>query len=348
MANILTPLDTIIKLVNDIKAQPHTGRRGSSIESAFDKIISNVNDAKNNIIIHLLGNNAEAHNTKNLPQTNTYAKIVQSNNTSRNKIIIPIDTKQPEKELIDSTEKKVISLLNQNNTKATIVNTSSTSKGNYVMKFTNDDNIDEIKDQLSKEFGEDIKVLKPAYPKIKIVSVPSSFDTSNKDEVINSIVSANDSLKNVYDSNNDCMKVIFSYDVNYGKTIILKCSPQIRNTLKILGDKIKIGYKLCPVYDRYHIFQCSKCCKFGHSAKSCKSPDTFCTFCSEEHSFKNCPKIENKEFHKCKNCLQSNNSKYIKSADTHHAFSSECPIKVSKQTFKSQSNKSNNETTIKT
>jgi len=166
--------------------------------------------------------------------------------------------------------------------------------------------------------------------------VPHSFDTLNKMEVIKNIVNANEKLKNIYANNTDSIHFLFSYDVNNGKTIVLKCSPQIRETLKEMNDKIKIGFKICPIYDKHHVFQCSNCCQFGHSAKFCKNNETFCTFCSEKHNFKDCPNKNNADSFKCINCLQSDNKVFNESADSHNAFSSQCPVKSSK--FKSYSN----------
>ena len=56
MATILSPLDNVLELVNELNKGNHTNRRGSSLENAFEKITANINLAKNEIIKHFIDN----------------------------------------------------------------------------------------------------------------------------------------------------------------------------------------------------------------------------------------------------------------------------------------------------
>ena len=139
--------------------------------------------------------------------------------------------------------------------------------------------------------------------------------------------SSNDTLKNEFLLNKDCMEFLSSYNVNGNKTLIIKCSPKVRNLLKNSGDVIKIGHKLCRLYDRHHVYQCSKCCCYGHTIKHCKKDSFCCTFCGEGHSYEQCKIKDNKSLHKCFNCLNSS-ADNNENAHTHNAFYSQCPVKL--------------------
>ena len=97
------------------------------------------------------------------------------------------------------------------------------------------------------EFGEKIKVTKSFFPKIKIVSMLSFFKTTNKTDVISSLIEANKILQEIYSKNHYCLKFLFSYDVHGHQSIILKCSPEIRKAFRDNGDAIKIG-NTCLLY----------------------------------------------------------------------------------------------------
>ena len=69
------------------------------------------------------------------------------------------------------------------------------------------------------------------------------------------------------------------------KTIVFKVSPEIRAYL--ISNKIRISMKLCNVYDRVHVRQCSNCGNFGHTKSSCRA-EALCTYCCEHHLSSKC------------------------------------------------------------
>ena len=54
MPEIISPLDKILTIVAEIKSANASQRRGSNFVDAYDKIVSNVNEAENNIIMQIL------------------------------------------------------------------------------------------------------------------------------------------------------------------------------------------------------------------------------------------------------------------------------------------------------
>jgi len=329
MSILTDPLDKILHVVNDLIQTSHTGRRGSSLDSAFDTIIENVNIAKNNIIAHLLDKKpiqtVNAHDKQHIHSNLSFSNVLQKGPV-KNNIIIPLGEPNPSKEMVANVENKIYNLLEKSNSSATIVKTSTTDKGNFVVNFRGEDNIDAIKSDFTEKFGDKIKIVKAIQPKIQIVSIPTQFNTSNKEEILKNISESNEVIKQELSHDKDCLQYLFSYKAKYYKTVVLKCSPKLRTLLRKSGDAIKLCHKLCKIYDRHHVLQCSNCSKYGHSAQNCKEETSICTFCSEDHHFKKCENKDNKSLHKCYNC--ANSSDYNSQANTHNAFSDTCPIKV--------------------
>lgn len=328
MTNIISPLDNILQTVNELIKTSHTARRGSSLSDAFQSIIDDVNVAKNNIISHFIegGNNNNKNNTQKLDET--YAAAVHNKRMLKNNIIIPVDTKLPDKSKIESFDNKLYKLLSHENSSATVLKTSATDNGNYVINFKSNDCIDNIKDKLSSEFGNNIKIIKPIQPKIKIVGVPNQFNTScAKEEIVNSIIDSNDILRDEFLNNKDCLQFLFSYNTGTSKSIVLKCSANARNMLRNNNDTLKINHKLCKLYDRYHLLQCSKCCKLGHTSKTCKSEELHCTFCAGNHAYSTCPVKDQDNKHQCYNCM-NNTTATPTEVKNHNSFSHKCPIRT--------------------
>jgi len=329
MADIITPLDDIIDIINDLSSANSTNRRGSNLENAYSKILNNVNLAKNSIIKHLF--NKISPNI----ESESYAKITKQNLT--NNIIIPVSDKIPSTETISNIEQRVNNVLQSSD--AYVVKSTATHNGNVVLKVSNHNKLDDLNKNLVSEFGENVKIKTPFDPKIKLTSIPSYFDITNKESIIPRIVEKNLFLKELCDVNPESIQYLFSYNIKGHKTIVLKCSPDVRRTIKRHNDSLNIDCFRCKVYDHFHILQCSKCCKFGHSNKNCKSENSICTFCSKQHSFKDCTLKNNTEAHSCNNCLNSNDSAIKQNAHSHNSFSTSCPIaKLEKSKLISKTN----------
>ena len=195
-----------------------------------------------------------------------------------------------------------------------------------MFKITNTEKVDNLQEKLKNEFGDKIKLKKPIMPKIKIVSIPLQFDTSIKDNIVPQIINQNNALVKAFGENKDSLQFIFARETKGNKSLVLKCSPEIRSILKQQNDRINISHFQCKVYDRIHVVQCSKCCKFGHTKQNCNNPDIICTFCSDKHIFQACPHKQNITKHACHNCLQICEDKTDFQFYNHNAFSEKCPL----------------------
>jgi len=324
MENIITPLDNINDLVKELQKHNNSTRRGSSHDNILENILANVNSAKNNILFFLSDCQKSAP-----PVIQPAAKISEETKSFKQnktqKLIIPLTDHLPNKEQITKAESKIVDIIKQSNIQPTIINTAATENGNIIVKFEKDDNLDSIKEPLKTEFGS-IKMKKPLMPKIKVISVPSYFDTSDKNNIVSYVSEQNPFIKPLLNDENNSFEFLFDYDVNNHKTLIFKCSPNIRSALHKNNDKIKIGFSLCKIYDHIHVARCSKCCRFGHSFKNCKSETFSCMYCAQSHNSKDCPHKNSSENHACTNCSSNKNNNHKQSASTHKTFSYDCPI----------------------
>ena len=85
-------------------------------------------------------------------------------------------------------------------------------------------------------------------------------------------------LQKLYEENKNNLQFLFSYEINGHKSLIFKCSPEIRAILKAQNDCIKIYHFQCKLYNRIHATQCSNCCKHGHAKKIVKIQVVFVHF----------------------------------------------------------------------
>jgi len=327
MCDIITPLDNILDLISDLNTSSHTNRRGSNVENIYAKIASNVRDAKNNIIKHLLGEKKNGP-TKNTQSKATYAQSLNSNGALNN-IIIPVGETKPNYETVADVEKRVNAALGSSN--HTIVKTISTESGKVILKVQDSENTSPLKETLAAEFGNSVKIQKPLLPKIKVVSVPNFFDTNDKPTIVTHILKNNQNLQKIFEKNPEALQFLFSYNVNGHKSLILKCTPEMRVALKEQNDYINIEHFKCKIYDRIHVTQCSNCTKFGHSNKDCKFETPTCTYCSKNHSFKDCPDKNSTDKHSCNNCLKHNDTSIKDGAQSHDSFSKKCPLYFSEK-----------------
>ena len=113
---------------------------------------------------------------------------------------------------------------------------------------------------------------------------------------------------------------------------VFRCSPNIRKRLMDKGDFLYTQYSRCNVYDRYYVYQCFKCQKFGHRSQSCKSNFEVCAKCSGRHKFENCTQTDKPC---CANCKGEGK---LGAELEHWASSRDCPqmaaeiLKVTKLT----------------
>ncbi|XP_069688287.1 uncharacterized protein [Periplaneta americana] len=105
--------------------------------------------------------------------------------------------------------------------------------------------------------------------------------------------------------------------------LVVQVSPNIRRELLAL-QRIKLKWSMCRVEDFTIITRCLKCLGYGHTSKYCNNKQT-CSYCAEEHSWKDC---RNEHNLCCFNCLKANTfiTNNDRKLDTRHtALSKDCP-----------------------
>ena len=103
--------------------------------------------------------------------------------------------------------------------------------------------------------------------------------------------------------------------------VVLKVSKELRQLLLKKGDKLRVGMKRCPVYERFFVKRCFGCQHFGHFHAQCPTPTIFCCAnCAGDHETHKCEPAVTE--HKCVNCLRAGRTEGI----NHPASSLKCPI----------------------
>ena len=102
------------------------------------------------------------------------------------------------------------------------------------------------------------------------------------------------------------LKVVTLLDTKFDtvKKVVLEVSPNIRKSI-MKSQKIKLGMCMYTVFDHIHVIKCTKCCRFGHPERFCKSEKTTCGICAEDHCTTNCKGYKSTAteiIKKCVNC----------------------------------------------
>ena len=102
--------------------------------------------------------------------------------------------------------------------------------------------------------------------------------------------------------------------MNMPNSAVVKVEKVIYEQIKSLKYQLYIDFSRCQVFDRYHLTQCYRCQKFGHTSKQCQrsSDDLVCRYCTENHESKDGPLKGQLESYKCANCKSNHASTYTK------------------------------------
>jgi len=248
-----------------------------------------------------------------------YSKILVKGTTDKETVLKELDSA--------FTDKKV---------DASIVAATATKKGDVLVSFKETNQIDNIIKEIescdNKIFKENIIPISPILPKLIITKIPQFFNLDNLEDVKTSLINCNSYLKAALDKDDSNLKLLFKYSTKRKtQSIVFKCSPDIRSLINLNKNELKLGSMIFSVHDHVHVKICSKCCKIGHLRKDCQSSFVKCTFCSKDHSFKDCPVKDDSSKYSCANCINNNSN--------HSCFSSQCPnvIKV-KNTIMNRTN----------
>lgn len=122
----------------------------------------------------------------------------------------------------------------------------------------------------------------------------------NQEELIDKIITQN-SINTT--ENELVLKVVNSYENKKGKTqLILEVDP---NTYSLILKKghLNIGWRMYRIMEHINVIQCFRCCKFGHIAKNCHSPNDVCVNCADSHKSESC-KSQNIICANCKHAVE--------------------------------------------
>lgn len=106
-------------------------------------------------------------------------------------------------------------------------------------------------------------------------------------------------------------------DRNTGMLIPLPLAILTYNLDQQIPAKVTIGflqYATEPYLPKP--MRCNNCQRYGHSTKNCRKTTPTCSFCSETHTFENCPNKTDKNNAKCANC-KGNHSAAFKGCPTY-------------------------------
>ena len=215
--------------------------------------------------------------------------------------------------------------------KVNVSNARMTDNGSILINVPNEDSYQKATTNLSSALASDFVFENPKklLPKLKIVNVPKDLDDS---VIVGSLCDKDDNLNNMVQDGEIC-EIVKSWDVknrndssNVKKTVVLKCSPKIRNYIMTKNEGyVYFNCVRCKVFDRFFVSQCYHCQGFQHFANTCpeKNNPPTCGRCSLSHLTKDC----SRNTEKCVNCVKMGSRKNI----NHCSFSNTCPQLIHEQ-----------------
>ncbi|XP_023223262.1 uncharacterized protein LOC111624603 [Centruroides sculpturatus] len=222
---------------------------------------------------------------------------------------------------------------NSENIKKSIQNTIEPSKlrigiekirkiggGGIAIEMENMDNITILETKIKEKLPElDTRRPRKRRPHISIISVPQEC---NIEEIPQKIYDQNTIIQDNYERSQ--FEEEFKVKFNTGrkessfKNWIVEVTPKLRKLL-ITSGKVNIEWSRCRIVDFCPVLQCYKCCKFGHSTKTCPEKESICSQCAGKHTYRECPLRDVQPT--CCNCTKDRRMEV-----NHNARSSTCPI----------------------
>lgn len=328
MDSFMKPLDDIVALVQTIYSSK---KQIKANDMQF--IQSEVQKMKNSIIdtlIPLASNTPKAQ--KQSPEANTSQSSPSSYAAAAKRsqkatiVIKPSNNTAP---TLQEIEGAVCKHLDHTKMPATIHTIKSSSNGNVVLKLNASDNTKVIAESISTSLGMEARAKTLQMPKMTLTHIPSHVVTSDHTQLQEFIIASNPWLK---DHPEKDFHVLFTYVTNNHTNAVCKMSPNTRQAIFNHNCNLKIGVKVCRLFDRFHIPICTKCSSIGHKASACSSTISVCSFCcSNSHPTNCCPHKDDKSKHRCAGCSNSKDSSLKDRANTHNSFSLECPFYISRK-----------------
>ena len=190
---------------------------------------------------------------------------LQSSNRGKtySSVIVKSDNdKKLETSDVSSMESKVNQMLSAEKIHATIMSSSSTKNGDFVIKFSEHDDVNNIARKMEDNLGYKAQSRPIFIPKMTISYVPKYFSLG--ESVTELIMKSNKWLEEMT-KGGESFEVLFTYEVKDWGSIVCRVSPKLRAEIIRHGNLIKIENRSCPIKDQFHVLQCGKCLGFGHT-----------------------------------------------------------------------------------
>lgn len=218
----------------------------------------------------------------------------------------------------ETTRKDIKSKINVSKLGVGITKMKKVTRGAVVIGCENRNQIEKLKEEVTKDLGDKYIIQSPKKKKqkIKITDVDKE-DCEKEQDFWDKIIEQNglrrDSTEGriVHKSSNEKTK---------RTTIIAEVNDGTRGKLLELGT-VKIGWKICRIQEYIGIVRCYKCCGFYHFARECTKKEC-CGNCAGQHATKECSNQEKK----CINCEDKIKNFKIKNLKSNHsAYDKNCP-----------------------
>lgn len=283
-------INTVVNLHAGVGADGSEGEQsGATAENKLKKNI--LVDMKNDIINTMVNLQASAGNQGSESNSMSYAAVTKKKN------LLVLKSTDKERNVASRKDEVARALKD-----IPVVNTKFTSGGNAVLNFDSEAEREKAANVISSGLRNvEMNFTKKLHPKIMICNVSKE---ENKGDIVEYLVAKNGYLQTVEDVH-DKMKLVFSKPA-FGNTVhyILRGSPDIRELIHKHGDVVCLKWARYTVRDRYHVFNCFHCQRYGHTESNCKfkqNGDPFsCAKCAENHPTKDCTN----DSVKCINCVR--------------------------------------------
>ena len=294
-------------------------RNLSTIMESMKEMKLQINECKENAI--------NKPPTVNIPNTETEPATNVSSYADKLKTTIVIKNNSEAPVTAGHIESLVVESRSQVDRLLTLQN------GDQLVTLSSEEERDKLKNTLIISGVKNIENIQSKLPTITITGIKLfGVEQPTADDVYKYICAANETIKDEIDKG-ELFKVLFIKKSKVGNSYfaVARVSNNIRYVIRSKNnDNLRIGVKICKVYDRYYVKRCNRCQCFGHYMET-KNPDgdiiktctntRVCGHCSSvDHFSDKCPVKNNPEKHSCINCKNKGRDNI-----NHSAISSLCP-----------------------